>query len=142
MTSKTFSVYPSGTSLKPPGKPIAASSFFNFSFLDIDHAFIQSPGTDLISHEDLEGIKQVMDDYNMLEKSQGQEQVIRAGKVSLPSGTYHLYVLPIWFGNRWLGYMGLLTKRQINRFFLKFLEEYENNFLDDQIMHVIQASKN
>lgn len=116
--------------------------FFNFSFLDIDHAFLQTPGTDITSHEEPEGLRQVMDDFNMLEKSKGLEEVIRAGKIRLPSGAYHLYILPVWFGKRWLGYMGLLSRRQINRFFLKFLEEYENNFLDDQIMHVIQASKN
>jgi hypothetical protein len=116
--------------------------FFNFSFLDIDHAFMQTPGGELISHDDLTGIQQVLDEYNILETSKELDEIIRAGKISLPVGNYHLYILPIWFGNRWLGYMGLLTHKKISRFFQRFLEEFENNFLDDQVMHVKQASKN
>ena len=69
------------------------------------------------------------------------EEIIRAGKITLPEGEYHLYVLPIWFGSRWLGYMTLLSEKRISRFFQQFLMEYENNFLDDQIMHIIHYSK-
>ena len=125
------------------GKSITAftTQFFDFSFLDIEYAFIQTPEGELISHEELKGIQQVLDDFGMLEKSKKMEEIIRTGKVDIQGRNFHLYILPLWFGNRWLGYMGLCSNKRISRFFQKFLMEYENNFLDDQIMHVLQAAK-
>jgi len=115
--------------------------FFNFSFLDITHAFLETEGSGLISHEEVPGVEKVLKEYRMLEKSKELEDVIRAGEIALPEGTAHMYILPIWFGNRWLGYMALLSEKRISRFFLRFLSEYENNFLDDQIMHILHYTK-
>jgi len=44
-------------------------------------------------------------------------------------------------GGTWLGYMALLSEKKISRFFRRFLTEYEENFLDDQIMNVVRFSK-
>jgi len=125
------------------GKRITAFTvnFFNFSFLDITHAFIQTSTSGLITHEDFPELAKVLEEYQMLEKSQELEDVIRAGEITLPEGKHHLYILPIWFGNHWLGYMALLSENRISRFFLRFLSEYENNFLDDQIMHIVHYTK-
>lgn len=125
------------------GKRISqfTTEFFDFSFLDIPHAFIQTEGSDLISHEEISEVKSALDEYGMLEKSKQLKEIIRAGKLTLHENEYHLYILPIWFGERWLGYMGLLSGKRISRFFQEFLMEFENNFLDDQIMHVIQLPK-
>jgi hypothetical protein len=115
--------------------------FFNFSFLDITHAFIQTGDSGLISHEEIPQLEQVLEEFEMLDKSKQFEDVIRAGEITLPQGTFHLYVLPIWFGNHWLGYMALLSEKRIGRFFQRFLSEYENNFLDDQVMHILHYMK-
>ncbi|MCK5136131.1 MAG: hypothetical protein KAR19_10135 [Bacteroidales bacterium] len=116
------------------------TQFFDFSFLDIAHAFIQTKQSEIISHEEISGVQHALTNYDMLDKSKQLEEIIRAGKIDLNNKEYHLYILPIWFGERWLGYMGLLSEHRISCFFQKFLMEYENNFLDDQIMHVIQLS--
>ncbi|HER09723.1 MAG TPA: hypothetical protein ENO20_12525 [Bacteroides sp.] len=131
------------TDLEQFGKRITGfvTEFFNFSFLDIAHAFFQTPGSDLISHGDLSPVEKAMEEYKMLEKSSKLEEIMRAGKVSLHNREYHLYILPIWINDRWLGYMGLLTEKRISRFFQKFLVEFEDNFLDDQLLHIIQLSK-
>ena len=115
--------------------------FFDFSFLDITHAFIQTEKSDLISHEDMEEVKAALGAYGMLEKSKQLEEIIRAGQFSLHDNEYHLYILPIWLGDRWLGYMGLLSRKRISRFFQRFLMEFENNFLDDQIMYMMNCPK-
>lgn len=114
------------------------TEFFNFSFLDIEHAFIQMEGSDMISHEKIHDIQKTLEDFSLKERSKQQEEVFRAGKCRLYNREYHLYILPIWFGDRWLGYMGLLSPNRISRFFKRFLMEFEDNFLDDQIMHVIK----
>ena len=125
------------------GKRITAFTvqFYDVSFLDITHAFIQTETSELLSHDETGKLGQVLEEYDMLEKSKQLEEIIRAGKITLSEGEYHLYILPIWFGKRWLGYMALLSERRISRFFLRFLMEYENNFLDDQIMHIVHYKK-
>ena len=116
-------------------------NFFNFSFLDITHAYLETAHSGLISHRKHKGLEKVLEAYQMLEKSQELEEVIHAGEISLPEGAYQLYILPIWLGEHWLGYMALLSEKRISRFFLRFLSEYENNFLDDQIMHIVHFTK-
>jgi hypothetical protein len=37
--------------------------------------------------------------------------------------------------------MGLMSKRKIGHFHKKFLTEFENIFLDDQLMHVSRISR-
>jgi hypothetical protein len=117
------------------------TEFFDFSFLDIEHAFIQIEGSEMISHEDIVDLQSALKEYDMMEKSKHLEEIIRAGKFNLHGMEYHLYILPIWFGDHWLGYMGLLSRKKISRFFQNFLMEFENNFLDDQIMHVLPTPK-
>ena len=77
----------------------------------------------------------------MLEKSKVLEEITLAGKISMPERDYQLYILPLWLGESWLGYMALLSEKRISRFFRRFLMEYEGNFLDDQIMYVARMNK-
>ena len=77
----------------------------------------------------------------MLDKSKVLDEITLAGKISLPDRDYQLYILPLWMGGTWLGYMALLSEKRISRFFQRFLMEYEDNFLDDQIMHLVKFTK-
>ena len=113
-------------------------SFFDFSFLDIDFAFLYTEQTGPVSHEDLAAVYQEPGRSGWAEQSRKTEKVIYAGKIMFSKSDHHLYILPLWFGDRWLGYLGLLSRKPIGRFYREFLTEFENNFLDDQIVHVIQ----
>ena len=115
--------------------------FFDFAFLDIDDAFLHTEHTGPVSHEDLAGALTAMEKLGMLDKSKNLQEIILAGKITVGNREFNLYVLPIWFGERWLGYMGLFSRKRISRFYQKFLMEFENNFLDDQLMHVIQQPR-
>jgi len=115
--------------------------FFDFVFLDIDHAFLHTEHTGPVSHEDLAGALKAMEKFGMLDKSKNLQEIILAGKITVGNREFNLYVLPIWFGERWLGYMGLFSRKRISRFYQKFLMEFEDNFLDDQLMHVIQQPR-
>lgn len=117
------------------------TTFFDFAFVDIEYAAVHLDGSRPVSHQELQGLESILDDYGMLEKSRQLESVIRAGRITLGGADYHLYILPIWFGERYLGYMALVSGKRIGRFFQKLLMEYENNFLDDQIMIVEQLEK-
>jgi len=115
--------------------------FYNFSFLDISHAFLETEGSGVIGFESNNQVEKVLKEYSMLDKSKVLEEITLAGKISLPERDYHLYILPVWMGGTWLGYMALLSEKRISRFFQRFLMEYEENFLDDQIMHLVKFTK-
>jgi len=110
--------------------------FFDFAFLDIAHAFLHTERSGMVSHEELQSPERAMEAFGMLEMSKGLEGMVRAGKIDEGGKQYHLYILPLWFGERWLGYMGLLSPRRIGRFTRRYLEAFENNYLDDQLMIV------
>ncbi len=115
--------------------------FYNFSFLDITHAYIEIEESGIIGFESNTPLSKVLNEYRMLDKSKVLEDLTLAGKISLPERDYQLYILPIWLGESWLGYMALLSEKKISRFFQRFLMEYEGNFLDDQIMNVVRFNK-
>ena len=115
--------------------------FYNFSFLDITHAYIEIEESGIIGFESNAPLRKVLNEYRMLDKSKVLEDLTLAGKISLSERDYQLYILPIWLGESWLGYMALLSEKKISRFFQRFLMEYEGNFLDDQIMHVVRFNK-
>ena len=115
--------------------------FYNFSFLDIAHAYIETRDSGIIGFESNTQVDKVLKEYRMLDKSQTLEEITLAGEISLPESNYQLYILPIWLGENWLGSMALLSEKRISRFFQRFLMEFEGNFLDDQIMHVLRINK-
>lgn len=115
--------------------------FFDFAFLDIDHAFLHTEESGLVSFEEMPALEEAMKEFEMLEKSKTFKEILRAGKINHENREFHLYILPVWFGEQWLGYMGLMSKNRIGRFYQRFLLEFENNFLDDQLMLVNRINK-
>lgn len=132
------------SSLEQLGERLTAFtvSFYNFSFLDITHAYMEIENSGIIGFETNTELSKILKDYRMRDKSRVLEEITLAGQITLPERQYQLYILPIWLGERWLGYMALLSEKRISRFFQRFLMEYEENFLDDQIMHVVRINKN
>ena len=130
-------------SIEQLGERITAFTvqFYNFSFLDITHAYLEIEESGIIGFESNKELDKILKEYRMLDKSKALEEITLAGKVSLPERDYQLYILPVWLGETWLGYMALLSEKRISRFFRRFLMEYEENFLDDQIMHLVRMNK-
>ena len=109
--------------------------FYNFSFLDISHAYFETEGSGIMGYESNMQVDKVLKELRMLDKSKTLEEITT---ISLPDHDYHLYILPIWLGGKWLGSMALLSEKRISRFFQRFLMEFEDNFLDDQVMHLVK----
>jgi hypothetical protein len=116
-------------------------AFYNFSFLDISYAYIQTEHSGLLGDQKNSQMKNILKERGILEKSRQTDLITREGKIMLEGKAYQLYILPIWLGEIWLGYMALLSEQRISRFFQRFLMEYEENFLDDQIMHLVRYNK-
>lgn len=126
------------SSMEQLGKRICEFTvqFFDFSFLDVSHAFIQIEDLDITGHELNPQVEKVLKEYQMLQNSQKLEGLTLAGEITLPEGKHHLYILPIRFEEQWLGYMALLSRSKIRPFFQRFLMEFEDDFLDNQVMHL------
>ncbi len=73
----------------------------------------------------------------MLIQSQSSVEVEYFKKVKISDATYHLYVLPIQFGEDWLGYVGLLSTNKLLKLFRSFLAGFEDTCIDDQVVHVL-----
>jgi len=116
-------------------------TFYNFSFLDISHAFLQTEHSGLMGNQENSQLENILKEHDLLEKSRQTDHITAEGKIMLEGKAYQLYILPIWLGENWLGYMALLSEQRISRFFQRFLMEYEENFLDDQIMHLVRFNK-
>ena len=115
--------------------------FFDFSFLDIEYAVFQNEENKLISNQENPELLKAIREFDLLQTSKTSKEITLLGKIKIDNKSYKLYVLPIWFGEKWLGCIGLVSANRINRFFLKFLMEFEDNFLDDQLMHLNRSSK-
>jgi len=110
--------------------------FYDFAFIDVDHAFIYTEETGLLSHQDLSDAFNAMESFGMDKISQTLYEATYAGKVEYHAHSFHLVILPLWFGDQWLGYMGILSRKRIGRFHLHFLNEFEEFYLDDQLMYL------
>lgn len=113
------------------------TSFFNFSFFDIDLALVRIrddsslfPGdfTDLLDDID-------MDQMEMISKE--NDDTAYMGKIRSGKRIYYMYVTPLVFGEEWLGYVAVFSRSRLWKIFRHLLAEFENDFVDDQVVHVL-----
>jgi hypothetical protein len=119
--------------------------FFNFQFFNIEYSFIKIIGAQYVysnpeliklGNLNLENISN-----DLINKSKNTEEVFFYDKFKVNSQNNYLYILPIWFGDDWLGFIGILSHRKVNKLFLRFLNNFENEYIDDQIVHVLDYKK-
>nr|NQU92409.1 hypothetical protein [Bacteroidota bacterium] len=110
--------------------------FFTFFRFDVVVAIVKVKGfqTSVFPVESsLPGI----DVENLSLKSQKQEDVIYIGRVKYENQTLNGYLVPIWFGTDWLGYFCVLTDAKLYGMFKLILKNFEDQYIDDQLMHVL-----
>ena len=119
--------------------------FFTFQFFKIEYSFIKIVGTqyvysdpELIKAGNL-NLKDISSD--LINKSKKTEEIFFYDKFQVNSKNNHLYILPMWFGDDWLGFIGILSRHKVSKLFLMFLNNFENEYIDDQIVHVLDYKK-
>jgi hypothetical protein len=134
--------------------------FFNFSFFNIIHSTIRILDSDYIYSDP--NIPNCLDKDNksisfqdITFKSKKTEDIFYVGEFQLEEKTnsfekkgnrpilrkYHLYTIPIWFGNDWLGFMAIFTEKKLGKIFQSFMADFENEHVDDQLLHVLNYQK-
>jgi hypothetical protein len=116
--------------------------FFSFVFFDVRHALVfvikeeyQFSSNDLrnaLTSEDLEYVK---------EKSKELPDGFLYKTIEVAGSKNYMYVVPIIFGDRWLGYFAVLTSMRLLGVFQQVLSQFEDDYLDDQLIHVLDYKK-
>ena len=115
---------------------------FNFFLFNVRYAFIQILDTPCYYSNDaiLErlGEKEL---ESITSKSQQTEDVIYFGLHTINKSDFHLYVIPIWFRESWLGFIGIFNSMKLIKIFALYLSSFEDQYIDDQLVHVLNATK-
>ena len=81
------------------------------------------------------------DEQLLAKLSRETEALITLGKIPIGGQSLYGYLVPIWFGSEWLGYFCVFTDTKLFRVFKDFLKNFEEQFVDDQLMHVINSER-
>lgn len=74
--------------------------------------------------------------------SKSTQDVVNAGKLNYLGQKLHGYLIPIWFGNEWLGYMVIYTDTRLLKSYRHYLNTFEDIYIDDQVLHVLHRDDN
>ncbi len=107
-------------------------TFFNFTFFDIKYAMVYIQGSDPVTsgspgieHSELDEFSGSLDKTTYFRKMETEEESL------------HIYLIPLIFGDRRLGYMAVGTRQKLWKIFIRLLDEFENDFVDDQVIHIL-----
>lgn len=113
-------------------------NYFTFSFFTITYCFVNIIDSNHVYSDNIIHNNITEPEFaSMLNRSQHTERVTYIGKHSIGDKDYHLYMIPIWFGQEWLGYIGIFSANKLWNMFILFLSDFENEYVDDQLVHVL-----
>lgn len=113
------------------------TTFFDFAFFDVECTVVRI-GSDLSTFPQDLVVPEADLDLEMLEiRSREAEDTLYMGKIITDGRKMYLYVIPLVFGEMWLGYMAVMTRQRLWGMFRRLLSEFENDFVDDQVVHVV-----
>lgn len=118
--------------------------YCNYPFLDIKFSFLYVEKHNLISSDSNKKVnlgisKDYFNSVQLLAKY--SEEVFSHDDVFYLNQNYKATIIPIWFAGRYLGFLGVLTKYKINWFIKSFLSNFEDLYIDDQLVHVLNNNK-
>ena len=111
--------------------------FFFFSFFDIECAQVRIGDNESTFPEGFFTVGEAPDPIQLEARSRAGENTSYIGKIKTSSGTYHLCITPLVFGEEWLGYIAVVSRTRLWKIFMHLLSEFENDFVDDQVVHVL-----
>ena len=116
--------------------------YFSFYFFSVRFCFVKIE--DFAYFYSDNNILRIIDQSTldeMILTSRKTEDVFYKGSYSFDNKNIHLYIIPIWFGEKWLGAVGIFTPNKLLKIFQHYLNEIENLYIDDQLLHVLNFYK-
>ena len=112
-------------------------SFFNFTFFDLEYALVHLSGQKPVPSANLDVSLTDIEIPELEEYAAGLDRTSIYGKASTAAGTVYLYVVPLCFGGKRLGYIAVAARHKLWSIFLRLLDEFERDFVDDQAVHIL-----
>jgi hypothetical protein len=112
------------------------TGFFSFTFFDIAHCLVHIKGQSITSTFDHNNTK--YDDDYLGKRSRAAHEVTHAGRLNIGGVNHNQYLVPVWFGEEWLGFITVYTRQILRKPFRNLLSDLENNFIDDQLIHILK----
>ncbi len=113
--------------------------FYNYSFFDIHYSAMKIAGKDM--HFSSELITEALDWRKVEDEAGNSENIIYHKKIQVDDKKLHSYTIPVYFGDRLLGFFSVFTPHSLGKLRLKLLSDLENFYIDDQLIHVINMEE-
>lgn len=114
--------------------------YFTFFRFDVIYAQVRIKNHDPIGFP-AEFTGNTTNPADLASRSRKTDEIIYVGKSKNNESSFHGYIVPIWFGHDWLGYFYVLTDTRLNGLFRNFLVGFEEQYIDDQLMHVLHSDR-
>jgi len=108
--------------------------FFNFSFFDIHYAAVKTRGEEIVLSS--AEIKSALNWQEIEKISEKSPELTKNGRIKINKLVFHAYTTPIFFNDEFLGFFTVFSKQRLGRLSTKFLTDFEENFIDDQLIQV------
>lgn len=116
-------------------------TFFNFAFFDIEYALVKIKSKSGCWPEG-KGPEEVgLKTGELDKKNEKIRETVYLGKIRFRDKTGHVYLTPMIFGDENLGYMAVVTRHRLWKIFKQLLTEFENHFVDDQVVHILAGAR-
>jgi hypothetical protein len=117
-------------------------SQFNYVFFDIEYTAIAVKAKSCVFYcNDFPDQLQSKKTDVFMQESSETEKLIYKGRFDSGEGKLHLFLLPVHFGDKHLGYILIYTNSKLSGLFKAILADFENYYVDDQLLHVISFEK-
>jgi len=113
--------------------------FYNYSFFDVNYSAMKIAGNDIHFSSPL--IKRALDWEKVEVEAGNSENVIDHKKIRFDNKNHNAYTVPVFFGERLLGFFTVFTSHKLGKLRLKLLSDLENFYIDDQLVHVLNMEK-
>ena len=130
------------TSSKMFSEELAAfiASYFSFFRFDVNCVIVQVKNHDPYRFPE-DNSMPYPEIRQLAEQSRSTRDLIPLGRQKCSGQNYYGYLVPIWFGGDWLGYFCVFTDTRLMKLFQQVLKEFEEQYVDDQLVHVLHFEK-
>lgn len=109
--------------------------FFNYTFFDVEYSAFKTDKQKPVFSDKL--ISSWID-WEKTDTIAGKNpDIIFHGKIKNDRHKIYAYSTPVYFGDLYLGYFTVFTRQKLGKLRQKFLAELEENFIDDQLFHIM-----
>lgn len=114
-------------------------TFFNFAFFDIEYAMVKIKNDKAVFPAEHNPGEMGLNIGELDKRNETVSETIYVGKIQSGDRTAHLYLTPMIFGEDNLGYIAVVTRHRLWRIFMQLLTEFEDHFVDDQVVHILSG---